>query len=200
MIKQDFTLEERKLIEKLNTPGKVQRYLNNLEYNFEEDGETLNSFRKVILGKKAHCFEGALFVAAVLMQHNFPPLVVCMEARDLDHNIFLYKKDDKYGSVSKSRDKNLLGRPAKFKTIKDLVMSYYPYYWNLNTNNITDLTLRGYAKVDLRIFKQNWITNEQGLDFIVDHLYKVKYKKLFPRNNEDRFHLCGKDEKVISNK
>jgi len=51
-----------------------------------------------------------------------------MEARDLDHNIFLYKRDGRYGSVSKSRDNNLLGRPAKFKTIKDLVMNYYPYY------------------------------------------------------------------------
>ena len=190
MIKQDFILEERKLITKLNNPEKVQEFLlNELGYSLDDDSEITKSFRVILQEKKAHCLEGALFAAAVLMQHNYPPFLVCMEARDIDHNLFVYKKDGKFGSIAKSRDENLLGRQAKFRNIKDLVMSYYPFYWNYWTGDHEDLTLRGYAKVDLRIFKQNWITNEQDLDFIVDHLYKIKYRKLFPRNKEDVFYF-----------
>lgn len=194
MFKPNFTLEELKVIEKLNGPGEVQEFLlNNIEYDFNEEKDTNRSFRRVLRDKKAHCIEGVLFASAVLMQHNYPPLMVSMEARDLDHNIFVYKENGKFGSVAKSRDENLLGRPAKFRTIRDLVMSYYPYYWNWWTKDKTDLTIRGYAKVDLRIFKENWITAEEDANFIEDHLWKIKYRKLFPKGKEDKFYIGPRD-------
>ena len=42
-----FTKAERALIARLNTPSKVQRWLNALPYNTEKGGETLRSFRPV---------------------------------------------------------------------------------------------------------------------------------------------------------
>ena len=38
-----FTKKELVLIEKLNTPAKVQNYLNSLKFNFEEDGKDRKS-------------------------------------------------------------------------------------------------------------------------------------------------------------
>ena len=75
-----FTAAERALIARLNTPAKVQRWLNALPYNTEKGGETLRSFRPVARLKTAHCLEAALFAAVVLEQHGYPPLVMSIES------------------------------------------------------------------------------------------------------------------------
>ncbi|MBW2984758.1 hypothetical protein KY361_06580, partial [Candidatus Woesearchaeota archaeon] len=169
MIKVKFTKEELRIIKRLNTPNKVQKFLDKIPYNFRD---TTWSFRKVIKNKKANCLEGALFAAAILSQHGCKPLMVCMEAReDIDHNIFVYKKENKFGSVAISRDKELRGRKPTFKTIRALIMSYYPYYYNSYTKDRKDLTLRGFSDIiDLSKFKKDWITSKKNLSFIEDFL------------------------------
>jgi hypothetical protein len=132
-----------------------------------------------------------------MTQHDYPPLIVCMEGRDIDHIVFVYKRNGRWGSVAKSRDENLLGREAKYRSLKDLVMSYYPFFYNLFTNDRTELTMRGYAKVDLGIFDRDWITTEDDLTFIVDHLYQIPYRKLFPRSKEDRFYFSPSEDGSI---
>jgi hypothetical protein len=85
-----FTPAERRLIARLNTPSKVQRYLNALPYHTEPPPgrATLRSFRGVVKHHAAHCLEAALFAAAVLEQHGYPPLVLSVESiDDLDHVI-----------------------------------------------------------------------------------------------------------------
>jgi hypothetical protein len=198
MIKPKFTREELALIRRLNTPKKVQEFLiKEIEYDnqdeTEEQNETWRSLRRVVRDGKAHCFEGAVAAAAILSQHGYPPLIVCMEARDIDHIAFVYKRNGGWGSVTKSRDDNLLGRPPKYRSLRDLVMSYYPFFYNLFTNDLTDLTMRGYAKVDLRIFNQDWITTEENLKIIEDHLYRIPYRKLFPRSKEDRLYFSPRE-------
>ena len=59
-----FNKEEIKTIKKLHTPVKIQEFLNSLEINFEENGETCMSPRMVLRTKKAHCIEAAMFAAA----------------------------------------------------------------------------------------------------------------------------------------
>lgn len=199
MFKPLFTQEEIGLIEKLDTPERVQEFLiKEIQYDYQDDAETEDetwrSFRRVIRDKKAHCFEGALTAAAVMTQHKYPPLIVCMEARDLDHIIFVYKRNSMWGSVAKSRDENLLSREPKYRDIRDLVMSYYPFFYNMYSNDLTDITMRGYAKVNLGMFDKDWITAEEDLTFIVDHLYRIPYRKLFPRSQEDRFYVSPREE------
>jgi len=195
-----LTEQEREIINLLSTPEKVQDYIDkNLRYNFEEDGETNRSFRRVLRDGKAHCLEGAIFAATVLYYHNNPPLVVCMEAKDMDHNIAIYKRNGKWGSVAQSRDENLKGRPPKYRRIRDLVMSYYPYYWNSynRDRDITNLTMRGYALIDLRKIKGNWITAEEELDFVEDFLWGVTYRFLFPRRDKSKFYKVDKKTQKI---
>jgi len=191
-----FTKEELSIIQECDTPEKVQDFLDSVEYNFEEGGvNTWRPFRAVVKHRKAHCFEAAMSAAAILSQHGFPPLVVCIEARDIDHNIFVFWQDGKVGSVAKSRQVELHGRPPIFETYRDLVMSYYPDYYNWFTQDKNDITLRGYALVDLRIFSQNWIT-ARSLSFIERHLYRVPYRKIFPED-KDLFYYSQRDGKTI---
>src|ERR1039458_3174001 len=55
---------ERAVFRRLTTPEKIQRFLDDLAYNKERDGETCRSPRRVLRDRTAHCMEGALFGAA----------------------------------------------------------------------------------------------------------------------------------------
>jgi len=141
-----FTPRERRLIRRLTTPLLVQRFLNRLPYNTEEDGETLRTFRGVVRTGRAHCLEAALFAAVVLEQHGFPPLVLSFESVDLlDHVIFVYRTPRGWGSVARSRDPGLHGRRATFATPRALALSYADPYIDFSGE------IRGYAVVDLRV-------------------------------------------------
>ena len=61
---------ERKIFAKLTTSQKIQEYLDTLPINYEPRGETYMSPRRMIKAKTAHCFEGALFAAAVFAYHG----------------------------------------------------------------------------------------------------------------------------------
>lgn len=124
-----MTRAERALIARLNTPAKVQRWLNDLKYNTEKGGETQRSFRPVTRTRTAHCMEAALFAAVVLEQHGYPPLVMSLESQDwLDHVIFVYREKTGWGSVGRSRDPGLHGRKPRFRTLRALARSYYDGY------------------------------------------------------------------------
>ena len=124
----------------------VQRYLNQLPYNNEPGGRaTLRSFRGVVRHLCAHCLEAALFAAVALGQHGYPPLVLSFESiDDLDHVIFIYQRNGRWGSVARSRDPGLHGRRPVFTTPHALAVSYMDPYIDL-TGRVT-----GYAVVDLR--------------------------------------------------
>ena len=120
-----FLRAEQQVIARLRTPADVQAYLNALPYNTERGGETLRSFRGVVRTGTAHCLEAALFAAVVLEQHGHPPLVLSFESVDLlDHVIFVYRHQGRWGSIARSRDPGLHGRKPVFATPRALALSY----------------------------------------------------------------------------
>lgn len=136
---------ERRLIERLRTPARVQAYLNDLPYNQEPHGRaTLRSFRGVVEHGCAHCLEAALFAAVVLEQHGFPPLVLSFESIDqLDHVIYVYRRGRRWGSIARSRDPGLHGRKPVFATPRALALSYFDAYIDYTGR------VKGYAVVDV---------------------------------------------------
>ena len=124
-----LTKAERALVARLNTPAKVQRWLNALRYNTEQRGETLRGFRPVARLKTAHCLEAALFAAVVMEQHGYPPLLMSLESQDwLDHVILIYRHPTGWGSIARSRDPGLHGRKPLFASPRALARSYYDGY------------------------------------------------------------------------
>jgi hypothetical protein len=140
-----LTPRERRLIARLRTPLAVQQFLNHLPYNQEPGGRaTLRSFRGVVRHGVAHCLEAALFAAVALERHGYPPLVLSFESIDhLDHVIFVYRRDGRWGSVARSRDPGLHGRKAVFATPRALALSYFDPYIDF-TGRVT-----GYAVVNV---------------------------------------------------
>lgn len=143
-----FRDAERRLIARLTTPRRVQQFLNALPYNTEPPPgrATLRCFRGVVRSRTAHCLEAALTAATVLEQHGYPPLVLSFESVDeLDHVIFVYRRNGRWGSVARSRDPGLHGRKAVFASPRALAWSYVDPYVD-ETGRVT-----GYAVVDLRV-------------------------------------------------
>ncbi len=164
-----FTPAERRLIDRLRTPARVQAFLNALRYNTEPDGETLRTFREVVRHRTAHCFEAAMFACVVLEQHAYPPLVLSFESIDhLDHVLFVYKADGRWGSVARSRDPGLHGRLPVFSTPRALARSYVDTYVDY-TGGVAAFAvadMRGVTGCNWRFSKRSvWKAEQYLLDY-----------------------------------
>jgi len=71
-----LTPAEHRVLARLDTPQKVQDFLDKLPVNFSLDGDTAMSPRRVLDARMAHCAEGAVFAAAALAYHGRPPLLM----------------------------------------------------------------------------------------------------------------------------
>lgn len=173
--KQDeWSKREKHLFRKLNEPIKIQNYLNRLEY--DPVLET-RSPRWVIKERKANCFEGALFAVTALRWLGHRPLVVDMKAvNDDDHVIAVFKRNNCWGAVAKSNFTTIRFREPIYRTIRELVMSYFDFFYN----TLGQKTLRSYTlPVDLTQFdSRNWMTTDKDLRYIGDHLDRVKHIKI----------------------
>jgi hypothetical protein len=175
----DWTKEEVSFLKKLNDPDKIQGFLDSIDYNPSYE---CRSPRWVIKKKSAHCFEGALFAAAALNFMGHKPLLVDMKAfNDDDHVIAVFKADGHWGAVAKSNFTTLRYREPVYRSLRELIMSYFDFYFNLNGEK----SLRSYSlPLDLTTFNdRNWATTDEDLEYIGDklellHHYDVVTKKM----------------------
>ncbi len=162
----EWTAAERAALDGLRTPEDVQAYLDSIPYN---DEITCRSPRRVLRDRRANCMEGALFAAAALERHGRPPIVVDLRAvRDDDHIITLFRERGRIGAVAKSNYTGLRWRSPVYRTLRELVLSYFDFYFNVRG----ELTLRGYTRpLDLRTARfGDWRRREDDLDDIGEHM------------------------------
>lgn len=164
------------LIKRLNTPKKIQDFINSLKMNFDYEEDTCQSPKQVLHSKKAHCIEAAILAAAILKYNGYQPLLLDLEATndDYDHVIALFKQNGYWGAISKTNHSVLRYREPIYKTIRELALSYFHEYI-LDENG--KKTLRKYSKpVNLNKFnKLNWISSDQEVWFIPEYLLKAKH-------------------------
>jgi len=182
----DAQKEFVRLSRKYKTPKQVQNFLRKFPYNREEKKETQRSAYAAFKYGKAHCLEAAFIAAAILEHHGYPPLVVSFESQDsLGHVIYAFKQNGKWGSIGKSRDNGLHGREPIFRSIRDLVWSYYAEYID-NTGKITEYKLANLddTKTDWRYSKKNvWKAEKYlaGMKHIPLKSSEKTYQRLFRR-------------------
>lgn len=186
MISNGFDRGELAVLGGLSTPAKIQRFLDSdIGYNKEKDGDTCRSPRRVLRDRVAQCMEGALFAAAALRVQGFPPLIVDLEAhRDDDHILAVFRQNGCWGAVAKSNYAGLRFREPVYRTLRELVMSYFEHYYN----PAGEKTLRRYSRpVNLRRFDRiGWITAEEDLWAIPEYLYTISHQSLLTREMERR--------------
>jgi len=167
-----FTEAQLRLFKKLNTPRKIQDFLETIKANFEN---TNFSPKLVLENRKAHCFEGALLAAAILRFHGQKPLLVDLKttAKDDYHVIAVFKENGHWGAVSKTNHGVLRYRDPVYRNVRELVMSFFNEYFLDNGKK----TLRSYSRpINLSKFdKFEWMTSEKNLEFIAESIDNVSH-------------------------
>ncbi len=185
--------KELKIFKKLNTPAKIQDFLNQMPFNFEKNGETDFSPMLVLEKKICHCTEGAVLAALILRLHGYPPLLLDLTANknDLDHVVAVYQKNGFWGAISKTNHSVLRYREPVYDSIRELAMSYFHEYFD----NQGRKTLRSFSPaVNLQCFdKLNWMTTKGEIDYIPEYLAKVKH---FPILNRKQIRNLRKAEPI----
>ena len=191
-MKNNITEKQLKILKKLNTPEKIQDFLNKLEINFEENGETCYSVSRVLKERKCHCIEGAFLAAFCLKLQGKKPLVIDLKTTrdDFEHVIAVFQQDGKYGAISKTNHAVLRYREPVYRDIRELIMSFFHEYFD----NKGRKTLRSFSMpVNLDKFGNDWIYSSENLWEIHDALDKVKH---FPILNRKQVAGLRKADKI----
>jgi hypothetical protein len=181
--------KEQKFFKQFSSPFDIQLYLNSVKYNPDY---VTKSPRMIMHRQMANCFEGALFAAAVLRMLGHKPLIVdFMAYNDDDHVIAVFKQNNLYGAVAKSNTTTLRFREPVYRSIRELVMSYFDFY----INTLGDKSLRSYSNpVNLSMFdKFNWMTTDDDLEFIGDYLFTIKHNEILDARSIKSLSPADKD-------
>jgi hypothetical protein len=168
----------------LRTPAGIQRALDAMPYHL---AATAWSPRRVMAAGTAHCLEGAIFAAAALRVLRFPPLLLDLVAvQDTDHVLAVWRERGGWGAIAKSNFSGLRFRAPVYRTLRELVMSYFDGYANLRGER----TLRAYSRpVSLARFDRShprWETSDGDMWFVAEHLLGVPHTRLLTRPMERR--------------
>jgi len=182
-----FDARERKTFRHMNSPAKIQKFLDDeIGYNLEPGGDTCYSPRRVLRENVAHCMEGALLGAMALRWLGYPPLLVDLEAvRDSDHVLAVYRVEGRWGAVAKSDYSGLRSREPVYSTIRELAMSYFEHYFNPRGEK----TLRAYSRpVSLARFdrKIGWMSTLDEVWEIPKYLCEIPHSSVLTKTMERR--------------
>ena len=182
MTVETFTTTELRVLKRLNTPAKIQDFLDALPQNHEPDGDSCFSPRLVLRHGVAHCMEGAMLAAVALRLAGQRPLILDLTSSndDQDHVVALFKRHGCWGAISKTNHAVLRYREPVYRTIRELAMSYFHEYF-LQSNG--KKTLRSFSRpVDLSRFdKKGWMTSEEPVWYVPEYLCDVAHTAILSR-------------------
>src|ERR1700694_5690519 len=107
------------------------------------------------------------------------PLISALTAvHDEDHVITVFRWRGLWGAIGTSKFTGLRNREPVYRTLRELAMSYFEHYFNLEGER----TLRGYGRpVNLTRFDRlHWMTAEADLWPIAEHLKRIPHVALVP--------------------
>lgn len=171
-LEQSLGSTARRLLAGLTSPQKIQAFLDSIRYGTDP---FYRCPRRVLLDRRATCFDGALFAAACLRRIGYPPLIIDMHAeRDDDHLVAPFRVDGYWGALAKSNFVGLRYREPVYRSLRELVMSYFESFYNLERlrslrTYTRPLNLTGYDHLD-------WLVDDAPLETIAhktDHVLRI---------------------------
>jgi hypothetical protein len=173
-----LTGAEGRLLARLDSPGRIQLFLDSLAYAAET---VYRAPLRVLRERTCQCFDGAVFGAAMLRRLGYPALILNLlpNNRDDDHVLSLFRRNGQWGAIAKSNFAGLRFREAVYGTARELVMSYFENYYNVKREK----TLRGFTRpLDLKTFdRRQWMTRDETMEKIAQQLDKIRKVYLLTR-------------------
>jgi hypothetical protein len=175
-----LTPAECRMFARLDTPQKIQAFIEKLPPNFELRGETYMSPRRALKSRTVHCAEGAVLAAAILAYHGQAAWLMDIHAlpSDQDHIVTLFKQRDLWGAISKTNHAVLRWRDPIYRSPRELAMSYAHEY-NLDFGKKSMLA---YSKPFslMRYAPKRWVIAEEDLDWLMDALDASPHEPVAP--------------------
>lgn len=186
-VEKIINASELRVIRSLNTPHKIQNFLDTIPFNLEKKGETYMSPRRVLRARRAHCFEGAVFAFLCLRYHGYASYLLDLKVHrkfrkkglDSDHVLALFEMHGHWGAVSKTNHAVLRWRDPIYKSPREIAMSYFHEYFIKKGEKTLELFSEPYDV--FKSFSTDWITCEDDLDHIAHALDVSPHTPFVPR-------------------
>ncbi len=160
-----FAPRQLAALRRLDTPRKVQDFLDyGLAYNDSAE-DTCFSPLEVLRRGKAHCLEGALLAAAAFLLHGRRALLLDLRAgaRDDDHVIAPFTENGRWGAVAQSHFCGLRYREPVYASVAELARSYFEFYYN----SAGEKTLREFsAPLPVTALRPEWLYSPKDVFFV----------------------------------
>ncbi len=177
----------RRKFRSLQSPIDIQRYLDGLAYIGEErDRCPLD----VMKDQQCHCLDGGLFAALALRRLGDPGLMVDLvplkdskgRKLDDDHVLAVFRRHGRWGAIAKSNFPWLRYRDPVYRSIRELVMSYFEAYFSVNAIKV----LRGYTRPFKIAVYDHWgyAWDEGGATKLYRRFYARTEIPILPRETE----------------
>jgi len=180
-----LTKAERRALARLDSPAAIQAFLESVPYSTDDRYRCPLS---VLRDRRAHCYDGAVFAAALLRRIGSPPRIVNLYAeRDDEHLLAVFRLAGYWGAIAKSNFVGLRYREPVYRTERELVLSYFEVYYNLERLR----SLRSYTRpLSLASFDAlRWTTADAAMEQIAARLDALKRIPLLTRQMRARLTL-----------
>jgi hypothetical protein len=176
-----LTPAERRLYARLDTPQKLQTLIDRLPANFEPHGDTIMSPRRVVKARVAHCAEGALLAAAVLIFHGKPAWLMDIQSlpSDHDHIVTLFKERGLWGAISKTNHAILRWRDPIYRSPRELAMSYAHEYCLPSGKKSMLAFSKPFSLA--RFAPKRWVVAPGDLDWLMEELDSSPHVPVAPK-------------------
>jgi hypothetical protein len=150
-------------MQRLGSLAAIQSFLDETAYS---EDKFYRCPDQVLAERTAHCVDGALLAAAALRRLGDPPLILDLRAeRDDDHVIAVFRRHGHWGALAKSNVVGLRFREPVYASLRELVMSYFEPYYNLDGER----ALRSYSDpLDLSTFDAlDWEHRPDAIEAVI---------------------------------
>ncbi|HTP56977.1 MAG TPA: hypothetical protein VMJ72_01720 [Candidatus Paceibacterota bacterium] len=173
-----FSTSELRVLRRLDSPRRVQDFLETLRYSKDRGNDMLRSPRRVLRERSAHCIEGALLAAAAFRTNGARPLLLDLRSDDddLDHVVALFRRHGCWGAVSKTNHAVLRYREPVYRTVRELALSYFHEYF-LDDGRKTMKDFSDPYDV-VRRHGTSWMTSEDDLWDIAEALDASRHRTI----------------------
>lgn len=173
------------VLQRLDTPLKVQAFLDyELAYN-DSPKNTCLSPLEVLKQGRAHCIEGAMLAAAAFLLHGRRGLLLDLRAnpKDDDHVIAPFTENGRWGAVAQSHFCGLRYREPVYRTYGELARSYFEFYYN----GRGEKTLREYSlPLPVSALTAGWLDSPKNVFFVGRRLDAAPHRNILAPGQERR--------------
>jgi hypothetical protein len=176
-----LTPAEHCVFARLDTPQKIQHFLERMPCNFEPNGDTAMSPRRVLQEHVCHCSEAAILAVAALVYHGKRGWLMDLQAlpSDQDHMVALFRERGLWGAISKTNHAILRWRDPIYRSARELAMSYAHEYCLPGGKKSLLAYSRPFSLT--RYAPSRWVTSTEDLDWLLLDLDLSPHLPLAPR-------------------